>query len=72
LRRFFCVIKLATHLLEKGECVIFIKDILGHFDIKTTERYLHVRREVLINIESPIDSLYKKKTTFRQYKMQEL
>ncbi len=49
----------ATHLLEKGVDVIFIKDILGHFNIKTTERYLHVRRDVLINIESPIDSLYK-------------
>jgi integrase/recombinase XerD len=50
----------ATHLLEKGTDVIFIKDILGHFDIRTTERYLHVRRDVLINIESPIESLYKK------------
>jgi integrase/recombinase XerD len=51
----------ATHLLEKGVDVIYIKDILGHFDIKTTERYLHVRREFLINIESPIDSLFRKK-----------
>ncbi len=49
----------ATHLLEKGVDVIFIKDILGHFDIRTTERYLHVRRDVLINIQSPIDDLYK-------------
>ncbi len=49
----------ATHLLEKGIDVIFIKDILGHFDIRTTERYLHVRKDVLINIESPIDDLYK-------------
>jgi integrase/recombinase XerD len=50
----------ATHLLEKGTDVIFIKDLLGHFDIKTTERYLHVRRDLLINIPSPIDGLYKK------------
>lgn len=50
----------ATHLLEKGTDVIFIKEILGHFDIKTTQRYLHLRKEFLINIESPIDSLYKK------------
>jgi integrase/recombinase XerD len=50
----------ATHLLEKGIDVIFIKDILGHFDIKTTQRYLHVRKDVLINIDSPIDDLYKK------------
>lgn len=50
----------ATHLLEKGVDVIFIKDILGHFDIKTTQRYLHVKRDLLINIESPIDQLYRK------------
>ncbi len=51
----------ATHLLEKGIDVIFIKEILGHFDIKTTQRYLHVKKEFLINIESPLDDLYKKK-----------
>ncbi len=38
----------ATHLLEKGIDVIYIKDILGHFNIKTTERYLHVRKEQLV------------------------
>jgi len=51
----------ATHLLEKGVDVVFIKEILGHFDIRTTERYLHVRRDTLINIESPIDDLYRGK-----------
>lgn len=51
----------ATHLLEKGVDVVFIKEILGHFDIRTTERYLHVRRDTLINIESPIEDLYRAK-----------
>jgi integrase/recombinase XerD len=51
----------ATHVLEKGVDIRFIKEILGHFDIKTTERYLHIRRDVIINIESPLDSLYKKR-----------
>ncbi|MEJ7681845.1 MAG: tyrosine-type recombinase/integrase [Segetibacter sp.] len=50
----------ATHLLEKGIDVIFIKDLLGHFDIKTTERYLHVRKEQLVVITSPLDDLWKK------------
>ncbi len=50
----------ATHLLEKGIDAVFIKEILGHFDIRTTERYLHVRKDFLINIDSPLDGLYKK------------
>jgi site-specific recombinase XerD len=48
----------ATHLLEKGVDVKYIKDILGHFDIRTTERYLHISKEKLINIISPLDTLY--------------
>jgi integrase/recombinase XerD len=49
----------ATHLLEKGIDVKYIKEILGHFDIRTTERYLHISKEKLINIISPLDSLYE-------------
>ncbi len=48
----------ATHLLEKGVDIRYIKDILGHFSIKTTERYLHVARETLVNITSPLDDLW--------------
>jgi site-specific recombinase XerD len=50
----------ATHLLEKGTDIIYIKDLLGHFNIKTTERYLHVSRKKLVNITSPFDDLWKK------------
>ncbi len=50
----------ATHLLEKGIDIKYIRDLLGHFDIKTTARYLHVKREQLINIESPLDALLLK------------
>ena len=50
----------ATHLLEKGTDIRYIKDILGHFDIKTTERYLHVARQKLVNIASPLDDLFGK------------
>lgn len=48
----------ATHLLEKGVDIKYIKELLGHFDIKTTERYLHVKKEQLVNIVSPLDDLF--------------
>ncbi len=49
----------ATHMLEKGIDIRYIKDLLGHFSIKTTERYLHVKREHLVNIISPLDDLWR-------------
>ena len=50
----------ATHLLDKGTDIKYIKDLLGHFNIKTTERYLHVSKKRLVNIGSPFDDLWKK------------
>ena len=50
----------ATHLLDKGTDIKYIKELLGHFNIKTTERYLHVSKKQLINIVSPFDDLWKK------------
>ena len=48
----------ATHLLDKGTDIKYIKDLLGHFDIRTTERYLHVSKQQLVNIISPFDDLW--------------
>ena len=45
---------------DKGTVIKYIKDLLGHFNIKTTERYLHVSKKQLINIVSPLDDLFKK------------
>jgi integrase/recombinase XerD len=50
----------ATHLLDKGTDIKYIKELLGHFDIKTTERYLHVAKKQLVNIISPLDDLVKR------------
>jgi len=52
----------ATHLLDKGTDIRYIKDLLGHFNIKTTERYLHVSKQQLVNIISPFDDLWKSQT----------
>jgi site-specific recombinase XerD len=49
-------------LLEKGTDIKYIKDLLGHFNIKTTERYLHVSKEKLVNIASHFDDLWKNET----------
>lgn len=49
-----------THILEKGIDIRYIKDLLGHFNIKTTERYLHVKKDQLVNIVSPLDDIWKK------------
>jgi integrase/recombinase XerD len=50
----------ATHLLDKGTDIRYIKELLGHFDIKTTERYLHVSKQKIINIISPFDDIFTK------------
>jgi len=53
----------ATHLLDKGIDVVFIQKLLGHNNIKTTLRYLHVTNKDLVHILSPladIESLLKK------------
>ena len=49
----------ATHLLDKGTDIRYIKELLGHFNIRTTERYLHVSKKNLVNIVSPFDDLWK-------------
>jgi site-specific recombinase XerD len=47
----------ATHLLEAGVEITIVQRLLGHSSISTTVNYLHVRRERLSEIQSPLQLL---------------
>ncbi|MFT3947943.1 MAG: tyrosine-type recombinase/integrase [Agriterribacter sp.] len=47
----------ATHLLDKGTDISMIMKLLGHNDLKTTLRYLHVTNRDILKLISPLDDL---------------
>lgn len=48
----------ATHMLENGIDIMTVKEQLGHSDIRTTMKYLHVARLSRKTAVSPLDFLY--------------
>ena len=50
----------ATHLIENGENIMTVKDLMGHERIETTMIYLHVARPSKGKTISLLDTLYDK------------
>lgn len=44
----------ATHLLENGTDIRYVQEILGHHNIRTTQRYTQVTNPKIKNIKSPL------------------
>jgi integrase/recombinase XerD len=47
----------ATHWMEAGQPLFVLKRVLGHSSLSTTATYLHVSREHLAKVRSPLDEL---------------
>jgi len=55
----------ATHSLEHGMDIRYVQELLGHVDLKTTQRYTHITSIALHKLKSPFDYLEIDKNEFK-------
>jgi integrase/recombinase XerD len=55
----------ATHSLEHGMDIRYVQELLGHVDLKTTQRYTHITSIALHKLKSPFDYLEIEKNDFK-------